>query len=514
MSKGRLCPTVDQGYDPGMRRFTLQTSPFVVESILCAWALVGASCSSSSPGIRSSGAGGSSTGGMGLGGSIGGDGMDRGGTGGISGSGGIGVTVTGDLDTGDAGLGGIRWGASGGGGTAAVGNGGAAVVGGIGGGGTGGGVAGAGATGTAGVGGTGMGGSSGSGGMATIDGGEPAGLCLPGATQSDCELCGTYLSSTCGQACPKVDCSVYPVPAECAAVCSGAPCCECQRSLGDEYFWRTPQVPLRCGTVCSDIVSKWTGTMADPSLTACTTASDCTVVGGPGSYCNCGRSLSGCGRGANAAAYRASPAATLEIQYRSSCTQGFDACDCGPAVLECASGTCRVTGWGCCNCRGDAGTGADAPQASGGQGGTTAQPVSGGQTGSGGRGGTGGLSAAGGAAGGTGGSRTGGSSGDGGLPSETEFCNQSIAAECERTATCEGSYGLSLLGNYTSQADCTTGQQAKFCSNVGGLSRCSLGKTYHLDNAQACINGVKSMSCDDFTNMNLPPVCAQVCTGP
>jgi len=204
-------------------------------------------------------------------------------------------------------------------------------------------------------GGGGNGGNGGNGGTPTTDSGEPTGSCLPGATQSDCQLCGPDLSGTCQRACPKVDCSVYPVPAACAEVCAGATCCECQPSFGNEYFWREPQVPPQCGTACSDMVSKWTGYLADPGLTACTIASDCIVVGGPHG-CECGRSLSGCGRAANATAYRASPAATLETQYRGSCTQGFDACDCGPGYPDCVNGTCTVTSWGCCMCPpGDAG---------------------------------------------------------------------------------------------------------------------------------------------------------------
>jgi hypothetical protein len=204
------------------------------------------------------------------------------------------------------------------------------------------------------TGGIGMGGSGGTGGTSTTDAGEPSGSCLPGATQSDCQLCGPDLSSTCQRACPKVDCSVYPVPAGCAAVCSGATCCECQRSFGNEYFWRSPLLPIACGTACSGMVSTWTGYLADPGLTACTTATDCIVVGGP-SYCDCGPSLGGCGRAVNAAAYRASPAATLESQFRSSCSQGFNACDCGPGFPDCVDGTCTVTRWGCCMCAPDAG---------------------------------------------------------------------------------------------------------------------------------------------------------------
>jgi hypothetical protein len=236
---------------------------------------------------------------------------------------GIGLSGAGGSDTGGMGMGGTtRVGATGGMGAGGSGTGGSAA------------------------GGMGAGGTIGSGGTLATDGGS----CLPGATQSDCDLCGSNVPSACEVACPTVDCSVYPVPAACAAVCSGATCCECQMSFGNEYFWRQSLGPPQCGTACSDMVSKWTGYMADPALTACATASDCVVVGSTPTYCDCGKSVGGCGRAANAAAYRASPAATLEIQYRSSCTQGFDACDCGPGYLDCVNGTCTVTRWGCCMC--------------------------------------------------------------------------------------------------------------------------------------------------------------------
>jgi hypothetical protein len=314
-----------------MRRFHLRSSAFVVGSALCAWALGAASCSSSR-GIRLSGAGGSGTGGSATGG-IGSGGI---GTGETIASGGTGGIVTGGIASG---------------GSSASGGTGDTATGGIGSGGIGTGeTIASGGTGGIVTGGAGSGGSSGSGGTSTPDGGS----CPPGATAADCQLCGPDLSGTCQRACPKVDCSVYPVPAECAAVCAGATCCECQLSFGNEYFWRSPLGPPQCGTACSDIVSKWTGYMADSSLTACTIASDCIVVGGPSSSLGgCGSSMGGCGRGANAAAYRASPAATLESQFRSSCKQGFNACDCGGSFPECVGGTCTV-GWRCSSC--DAGT--------------------------------------------------------------------------------------------------------------------------------------------------------------
>jgi hypothetical protein len=190
------------------------------------------------------------------------------------------------------------------------------------------------------------GGASGTGGM-IADAGSDAIACSRGATLADCQLCQADVPASCERACPKVDCSVYPPPAECEPICAGGTCCECQRSFGNEYFWRSPQVPIKCGTSCTDMLSRWKTVVSQPSLTVCTVDSDCAAVGGAGT-CGCAPSLSGCGKAVNRAAYQASDGPTIESTFRQSCTNPFLICDCGPAYVGCSAGQCVITGLGCC----------------------------------------------------------------------------------------------------------------------------------------------------------------------
>jgi hypothetical protein len=188
-------------------------------------------------------------------------------------------------------------------------------------------------------------------------GGSIPKTCLPGASDSDCQLCGPTLPSDCTQVCPSVDCSVYPVPSECSGVCSGATCCTCNRLSGDIYYWQLPQLPPQCGSACSDMLARWESYLADPGMVACSSASDCTVVGGQPSmdFCNCHTAIGYCGKAANAATYHASPAANLETEFASTCT-GHAACDCGPGYATCTNGKCTIAGFGCCfGCGTDAG---------------------------------------------------------------------------------------------------------------------------------------------------------------
>lgn len=70
--------------------------------------------------------------------------------------------------------------------------------------------------------------------------------------------------------------------------------------------------------------------------------------------CNGYSTIGYCGVAANAAAYRASPAANLETEFASSC-QDHTGYDCGPGHATCTNGMCTVQGWGCCLCQPDAG---------------------------------------------------------------------------------------------------------------------------------------------------------------
>lgn len=174
-----------------------------------------------------------------------------------------------------------------------------------------------------------------------------AGLCLPGATQADCDLCREKVwSIDCPRACPKVDCSQYPVPAECAEVCAGAPCCSCkQPSAGsDDYrVWTMAQV--LCGTECSGLRAKYKKVWADPRMTACTTPSDCSFIGAAFD-CDAVYSLTDCGLAGNWAAYNASEAPALERQFKTAGCKDKGMSDCGgPGQVDCVEGLCTVTAW-------------------------------------------------------------------------------------------------------------------------------------------------------------------------
>jgi hypothetical protein len=169
-------------------------------------------------------------------------------------------------------------------------------------------------------------------------------------SETDCQRCGPTLPVSCQRTCPTVDCSVYPLPAECAEMCSGASCCACAYGPSTpEYRWQVPYPPLKCGTACSDMLSRWEGYLADPAMVACTTSSDCIVVGGQPAMdpCNGHSTIGYCGKAANAAAYRASPAASLETEFAASCT-GHTGYDCGPGYAACTDGKCVIAGFGCC----------------------------------------------------------------------------------------------------------------------------------------------------------------------
>jgi hypothetical protein len=97
------------------------------------------------------------------------------------------------------------------------------------------------------------------------------------------------------------------------------------------------------------MLSRWEGYLADPAMVACTTSSDCIVVGGQPAMdpCNGHSTIGYCGKAANAAAYRASPAASLETEFAATCAE-HKAYDCGPGYAACTNGQCTIAGFGCC----------------------------------------------------------------------------------------------------------------------------------------------------------------------
>ena len=100
-------------------------------------------------------------------------------------------------------------------------------------------------------------------------------------------------------------------------------------------------------------------------------------------------------------------------------------------------------------------------------------------------------------------------SGGGSGPTIQAACAQVMEITCERISTCLGSAGLSAAG-YTSIAECTSGMQAENCATVASGS-CGSGETYYPAQAQACIDGMATLSCADFTNTNFPIACDLLC---
>jgi hypothetical protein len=179
--------------------------------------------------------------------------------------------------------------------------------------------------------------------------------CPAGATAEDCQLC-EYGGESCKRACPKVDCNVYPPPAECAPFCGTDDCCECRLDVGTEYWWRPPRRAIACGTSCGATRAAWQALMDDPRMKACTVDEDCAQAGGPTPpSCDCRPAIGGCYQAVNAAAYQRLGAASIEQQYLASCASEGRTCDCAPGVPGCLNGACVMKRMFCCLCPPDAG---------------------------------------------------------------------------------------------------------------------------------------------------------------
>ena len=73
--------------------------------------------------------------------------------------------------------------------------------------------------------------------------------------------------------------------------------------------------------------------------------------------CNSHSTIGYCGEAANADAYHASPAASLETEFAAKCT-GHSGFDCGPGHATGSNGRCVIGGFGCCfGCNRDAALG-------------------------------------------------------------------------------------------------------------------------------------------------------------
>jgi hypothetical protein len=94
--------------------------------------------------------------------------------------------------------------------------------------------------------------------------------------------------------------------------------------------------------------------------------------------------------------------------------------------------------------------------------------------------------------------------------SAQDACNQAMAATCEKANACGGAAALAAMGNFTSVADCTKGLQADTC--IPSNLTCDVGETFKPDQAQKCVDGIKSSSCTDFTNNVMPAACDLACS--
>lgn len=184
------------------------------------------------------------------------------------------------------------------------------------------------------------------------DASEPAGTCLPGATAADCARC-EYGLQNCTKACPKVDCSAYPTPAECAGYCANEPCCQCVLFMGNEHWWRQPE-ERKCTTACEDLKQRYSALLATPAATACEVKEDCLLLF-PFSRCDGSASLGYVfNQPVNAKYYQDSGAKELERQFRENC-QLETMYDGGPVTLICINKQCRVMHERGCLQRPDAG---------------------------------------------------------------------------------------------------------------------------------------------------------------
>ncbi|MGO8970936.1 MAG: hypothetical protein ACLQDQ_15360 [Myxococcaceae bacterium] len=85
------------------------------------------------------------------------------------------------------------------------------------------------------------------------------------------------------------------------------------------------------------------------------------------------------------------------------------------------------------------------------------------------------------------------------LSTATTACNSVSAAACNRASSC-GS-----LPTGTTVATCTTATETALDCAAG----CAQGTTYHMSQAQTCLNDTNSATCG---SNNLPTSCSTVCS--
>jgi hypothetical protein len=87
--------------------------------------------------------------------------------------------------------------------------------------------------------------------------------------------------------------------------------------------------------------------------------------------------------------------------------------------------------------------------------------------------------------------------------SPEQLCKQAITNGCKASLRCNPTSGLT-------QKQCE--EQAAANVNCAEADKsCPAGYKYDADNAQKCLDGFATISCDDLTAGNTPAACAAVC---
>lgn len=105
-----------------------------------------------------------------------------------------------------------------------------------------------------------------------------------------------------------------------------------------------------CGD-CASARAEWQGLVKRAKVLACTSDSDCMLVGQTGT-CDCSFSMAGNGVAVNAAAYQAAGGDKMLENYYTTCSgdkTGSWCCDCAPmSAIGCVNGQCAIVQVGRC----------------------------------------------------------------------------------------------------------------------------------------------------------------------
>ena len=104
-----------------------------------------------------------------------------------------------------------------------------------------------------------------------------------------------------------------------------------------------------CGD-CASARAEWQGLVKRADVLACTSDSDCILVGQTGT-CDCSPSMAGNGVAVNAAAYQAAGGDKMLDNYYANCSGDKTGwcCDCAPlSAIGCVNGQCAIVQDGRC----------------------------------------------------------------------------------------------------------------------------------------------------------------------